>query len=93
MIEGEKDTSNLYWFLSQNESTSSSLALPRDFTIISQDYKCSNTLARHFSNAQVTQNKRLLKLTKIIRMNFITHLIYYQRYLHKDNERQINLEC
>jgi hypothetical protein len=49
MIEGEKDTSNLYWFLSQNESTSSSLALPRDFTIILKDYKCSGTLARDFS--------------------------------------------
>jgi hypothetical protein len=31
-------------------------------TIISQDYKCSSSLARDFSNAQVTTNKRLLKL-------------------------------
>ena len=79
MREGKKDTNNLYWFLSQNESTSSPLALPRDF---------------HYNLTRLQMlkltSKRLLKLT--IRMKDITHLIYYKRCLQnttqllKDND-------
>ena len=49
MRERERDRDRvLYWFLSQTESTSSPLALPREFTIITNDYNCSSPQAKDF---------------------------------------------
>jgi hypothetical protein len=46
--ERKIETEILYWFLSQPESTSSPLALSREFTIITKDYKLLKHTARDF---------------------------------------------
>ena len=62
--ERKIETEILYWFLSQTESTSSPLALPREFTIIKQDYNCSSTQARDFQCSSNTYKRLpLLKHT------------------------------
>ena len=61
-VERKIETEILYWFLSQTESTSSPLVLPREFTIISTDYKCSSTLARDFQCSSIqTRDFLMLK--------------------------------
>ena len=58
----ERRTQNLSWFPSQIESTPVPLLLTRDFHYnLLKITNCSSTLARDFSGAQVSLNKRLLK--------------------------------
>ncbi|KAK2441207.1 hypothetical protein QL285_012534 [Trifolium repens] len=60
--EGKRDTRIYTGFSPKLRVRPVSLHFQRISTIISQDYKCSSSLARDFSSAQVTSNKRLLKL-------------------------------